>query len=263
MFDSIVYVGCLFGSRNRFGSSISSYIYCWLTHIFYFNIQKRPPRKPSKFARFKAKFSAKKSATENANAIEPGAKRNSRGKKDTPQAAPRSDTLFGAPSEFAQPNENNTSRVRQQYTISKFQSFVSIIYFISSDFLQIFIFYSNMTCIIFFIKQPKDTPTQKWLYTNFGIDISKNYDVDSHLYSPSKYLFYYINWTFYSRFFLVFLSFLVIFIVLCVVFAGMLLAAGKAKPECIVVSGQPFGQFKETQFSDAFALSWTTFTTVG
>jgi hypothetical protein len=50
--------------------------------------------------------------------------------------------------------------------------------------------------------------------------------------------------------------------VLCVLFGALLLAAGNRAPECIVVSGEKFGTQPDTKFYDAFALSWTTFTTV-
>lgn len=39
--------------------------------------------------------------------------------------------------------------------------------------------------------------------------------------------------------------------------------AGEAEPNCIVATGESFGANPHTKFSDAFALSWTTFTTVG
>lgn len=49
------------------------------------------------------------------------------------------------------------------------------------------------------------------------------------------------------------------------IFAWFLLLAGNAQPACIVAAGSPFGETESdnTRFSDAFALSWTTFTTVG
>ena len=49
-------------------------------------------------------------------------------------------------------------------------------------------------------------------------------------------------------------------------FAWFLMLAGNAQPACIVAAGAPFGENDTedaTRFSDAFALSWTTFTTVG
>lgn len=58
-------------------------------------------------------------------------------------------------------------------------------------------------------------------------------------------------------------SFLLIFIVLCLAFAGLFMLCGEAQPECIIVSGEHFGTNPNTKFGDAFALSWTTFTTVG
>lgn len=39
--------------------------------------------------------------------------------------------------------------------------------------------------------------------------------------------------------------------------------AGDAEPNCIMMAGEPFGTTPHTKFSDAFALSWTTFSTVG
>eukprot|EP00574_Skeletonema_japonicum_P005377 CAMPEP_0201721260 /NCGR_PEP_ID=MMETSP0593-20130828/5970_1 /ASSEMBLY_ACC=CAM_ASM_000672 /TAXON_ID=267983 /ORGANISM="Skeletonema japonicum, Strain CCMP2506" /LENGTH=475 /DNA_ID=CAMNT_0048212035 /DNA_START=32 /DNA_END=1459 /DNA_ORIENTATION=- len=51
-----------------------------------------------------------------------------------------------------------------------------------------------------------------------------------------------------------------------VVFALLLWVAGNAQPACIVAAGATFGDNDSedaTRFSDAFALSWTTFTTVG
>jgi len=63
----------------------------------------------------------------------------------------------------------------------------------------------------------------------------------------------------------VFVTFLVIYMVVMVIFAWFLLLAGNAQPACIVAAGSPFGETESdaTRFSDAFALSWTTFTTVG
>ena len=93
--------------------------------------------------------------------------------------------------------------------------------------------------------------------------MGKNEDVDAHLYRPSKYLYKYLNWTFHASFSAVFLSFLVIFISLCLIFAGLYELVGNWKPNCIIVSGEDFGTNPNSKFSDAFALSWTTFTTVG
>mmetsp|Transcript_1806 Transcript_1806/g.3052 ORF Transcript_1806/g.3052 Transcript_1806/m.3052 type:complete len:679 (+) Transcript_1806:263-2299(+) len=97
--------------------------------------------------------------------------------------------------------------------------------------------------------------------------LSQQSNPDSHLYQPSMCLFRYINWTFHGSFTQVFLTFLVIYMVVMVFFAWLLLIAGNAQPACIVAAGSPFGGNDDTEdatrFSDAFALSWTTFTTVG
>jgi hypothetical protein len=98
-----------------------------------------------------------------------------------------------------------------------------------------------------------------------GLQLSKEMrqNADKHLYKPSKRLYAYVGWTFHSSFLEVFFSFLAIFVVLCVIFALFLLWAANRAPECIVVSGEEFGTNPDTKFYDAFALSWTTFTTVG
>eukprot|EP00579_Thalassiosira_antarctica_P008051 CAMPEP_0201888576 /NCGR_PEP_ID=MMETSP0902-20130614/27981_1 /ASSEMBLY_ACC=CAM_ASM_000551 /TAXON_ID=420261 /ORGANISM="Thalassiosira antarctica, Strain CCMP982" /LENGTH=666 /DNA_ID=CAMNT_0048418869 /DNA_START=169 /DNA_END=2169 /DNA_ORIENTATION=+ len=88
-------------------------------------------------------------------------------------------------------------------------------------------------------------------------------EVDNDVYRPSTFLYRYIDWTFTAGFTSVFVSFLFIYFVICIVFGGLLLVAGNAEPNCIVASGAPFGDTPHTAWSDAFALSWTTFTTVG
>mmetsp|Transcript_15361 Transcript_15361/g.36825 ORF Transcript_15361/g.36825 Transcript_15361/m.36825 type:complete len:697 (+) Transcript_15361:176-2266(+) len=88
-------------------------------------------------------------------------------------------------------------------------------------------------------------------------------EVDNNVYRPSTLLYRYIDWTFTASFTGVFFSFLFIYMSLMLVFAGLLLIAGSAEPTCIVAGGAPFGEIPHTKFSDAFALSWTTFTTVG
>mmetsp|Transcript_35434 Transcript_35434/g.60199 ORF Transcript_35434/g.60199 Transcript_35434/m.60199 type:complete len:565 (-) Transcript_35434:225-1919(-) len=100
-------------------------------------------------------------------------------------------------------------------------------------------------------------------FHSFGIDLSGQEDVDSYRYKPSKSLFGYITWTFYASFSAVFISFLILFVVLCLLYAGLFALSGEFHPECIVVSGEPYGTNPATKFGDAFALSWTTFTTVG
>jgi len=95
------------------------------------------------------------------------------------------------------------------------------------------------------------------------IDYCRHGNVDNNVYRPSTSLYRYIDWTFTAGFTSVFMSFLVIYLLLCLAFGGLLLVAGNAEPNCIVATGAPFGQLPHTAWSDAFALSWTTFTTVG
>jgi hypothetical protein len=87
-------------------------------------------------------------------------------------------------------------------------------------------------------------------------------NVDVNVYKPSQFLYRYIHWTFAASFFSVFLSFLLIYTAFNLVFGGLLMIAGDAEPNCIMMAGEPYGTTPHTKFSDAFALSWTTFTTV-
>eukprot|EP01082_Thalassiosira_pseudonana_P005368 g4885.t1.1.5e174189.1.5e1746aa g4885 g4885.t1 contig18:143832-145698(-) len=98
---------------------------------------------------------------------------------------------------------------------------------------------------------------------NFCKNLAHTTDVDNHLYQPSNRLYRYINWTFHAGFAAVFMSFLFIYFFLVILFGGFLYAAGVDDPECIMSSGEHFGANPKTMFNDAFALSWTTFTTVG
>jgi hypothetical protein len=52
------------------------------------------------------------------------------------------------------------------------------------------------------------------------------------------------------------------FVGFVIVFAGFITIAGRMDKDCVQVSGNDFGS-AGAPFSDAFALSWTTFTTVG
>lgn len=98
---------------------------------------------------------------------------------------------------------------------------------------------------------------------SFGVTLPSPDDARAHIYKPSKPVAKYVNWTFQASFSAVFLSFLFIFFILCLGFACILVLAGIHRPECIVVSSEPFGANPSSKFADAFALSWTTFTTVG
>lgn len=66
----------------------------------------------------------------------------------------------------------------------------------------------------------------------------------------------YLHWTFNASFFTLFISTLINFMVLVLVFAGFIVLAATLKPTCVTPNSA-------THFADAFALSWTTFTTVG
>lgn len=71
----------------------------------------------------------------------------------------------------------------------------------------------------------------------------------------------YLHWTFRSSFFTVIFSAALGFFILTLIFAALILWAGRNHPVCIHVGGEPFGN-STNRFGDAYALSWTTFSTV-
>lgn len=65
-------------------------------------------------------------------------------------------------------------------------------------------------------------------------------------------------------------NFLFLFTVMCLAFfgwvlffSGLIISAGKLDADCIKIGGISFGNTTASYFADAFALSWTTFSTVG
>ena len=72
----------------------------------------------------------------------------------------------------------------------------------------------------------------------------------------------FLYWTFRKNFFVVLLSAACSFYLFTLAFAVCIYLIGKSNHNCIHVNGVNFGETK-TPFVDAFALSWTTFSTVG
>ena len=71
-----------------------------------------------------------------------------------------------------------------------------------------------------------------------------------------------LHWMFRVNFIFLFAVMCMIFFVWVMIFAGFIIGAGRIDHECVRVGGEPFAE-AESQFADAFALSWTTFSTVG
>lgn len=72
----------------------------------------------------------------------------------------------------------------------------------------------------------------------------------------------YLNWSFRTSFLKVIFSALICFYVLTLSFAVLIFASGVHHPYCVHVNGQSFGESGNSdKFSDAYELSWTTFTT--
>ena len=79
--------------------------------------------------------------------------------------------------------------------------------------------------------------------------------------SPNFLVAKYLHWTFRTSFLMVMASFAAVFYVFTLIFAALILWSGRNRPECIHVNGISIGN-SASKFSDAFFLSWTTFTTV-
>lgn len=79
---------------------------------------------------------------------------------------------------------------------------------------------------------------------------------------PNRIVVSYLFWAFRSSFLALFLSAAVWFFMFTLGFAAMIYIAGRNKPECIHVGGYNFDEEGGPYFLDAYALSWTTFSTV-
>lgn len=104
------------------------------------------------------------------------------------------------------------------------------------------------------VKKPVTLSEKLWHRINNPDDFS---------FTPNTYIVKYVNWSYTSGFLVVFVSFLAVFLFIVFVFGLFLKWAGEAQPHCIIVAGEKFGTNDGTTLADAFALSWTTFTTVG
>lgn len=80
--------------------------------------------------------------------------------------------------------------------------------------------------------------------------------------NPNQKLAMWLHWMFRVNFVFLFAVMCIMFFTLVIIFAGFITLAGVIDPECVRVGGNPFNE-ANTAFADAFALSWTTFSTVG
>jgi hypothetical protein len=79
--------------------------------------------------------------------------------------------------------------------------------------------------------------------------------------NPNQQLSFYLHWMFRVNFLFLFCVMCVMFFVLVMFFAVLIIIAGELDNECVRIGGTPFGE-ADSEFADAFALSWTTFSTV-
>jgi len=77
--------------------------------------------------------------------------------------------------------------------------------------------------------------------------------------NPSHVLVTYLSWSFRTSFLILFLTSSIAFFILVIFFTLLLMMMGYSNPSCF----QPNFNEANTPFADAYALSWTTFTTVG
>eukprot|EP00531_Pseudo-nitzschia_arenysensis_P002155 CAMPEP_0116136078 /NCGR_PEP_ID=MMETSP0329-20121206/11528_1 /TAXON_ID=697910 /ORGANISM="Pseudo-nitzschia arenysensis, Strain B593" /LENGTH=550 /DNA_ID=CAMNT_0003630913 /DNA_START=142 /DNA_END=1794 /DNA_ORIENTATION=+ len=75
---------------------------------------------------------------------------------------------------------------------------------------------------------------------------------------PNEQLASWLHWTFRSNFLILIFVMSCLFFTFIYIFAGIIFGAGRMNSECVRVGGET-----PASFSDSFALSWTTFSTVG
>lgn len=84
--------------------------------------------------------------------------------------------------------------------------------------------------------------------------------------NPNNMVTSYLHWTFRQSFLAVFFSAALGFFGFTIVFAILILWSGKNRPECLHVNGESFSNYTGAtgyqDFGDAYALSWTSFSTV-
>lgn len=72
-----------------------------------------------------------------------------------------------------------------------------------------------------------------------------------------------LHWMFRVNFLFLFTVMCMAFFGLVLVFSALIISAGEMDADCIKIGGISFGNTTASYFADAFALSWTTFSTVG
>lgn len=80
--------------------------------------------------------------------------------------------------------------------------------------------------------------------------------------NPNQRLAMYLHWMFRVNFGFLFTIMCAMFFALVIFFAALITMAGQMDEQCVRIGGEVFDQ-QDTAFADAFALSWTTFSTVG
>ncbi len=118
------------------------------------------------------------------------------------------------------------------------------------------------TQILIYHCHANTAPYFSFLQNTLWAQLMNKINPDDFTYTPNSWIHSYITWTFKTNFFAVFMSFLTVFLIVIFIFGVFLMWAGMGKGQCFIIGG---GDFTDTDagLADGFALSWTTFTTVG
>lgn len=91
--------------------------------------------------------------------------------------------------------------------------------------------------------------------------VRKTDDCGCFGFKPNALVVAYLSWAFRSSFLAVIMSACFAFFFMTFLFAIFIMLLGFRRPDCVHVNGQDFGT-GGANFLDAYALSWTTFSTV-
>jgi hypothetical protein len=80
--------------------------------------------------------------------------------------------------------------------------------------------------------------------------------------NPNHRLALSLHWMFRVNFIFLFMAMCLTFFALVILFSAFIVIAGRMDPQCVRIGGKAFAS-SGAAFADAFALSWTTFSTVG
>jgi len=108
------------------------------------------------------------------------------------------------------------------------------------------------------LEAAQTTPRNRWTWTQ-GTTVTT---AGSLGITPNQALAMSLHWMFRVNFFFLFSLSCLVFFGLVMIFSCLILIAGALDSKCVRIGGDEIGE-NGARFADAFALSWTTFSTVG